>query len=70
MIAKAIKLHFGVQLRPLDKPIYRKLYLNWVDQITLSRGYKTSNFSTFSGEDGKSTMEHVICFMAQCGGAN
>ena len=70
MINEAIRHHFGVQLRPLDKPIYRKSYPDWVDEIPLPRGYKTPDLSTFSGEDGKSTMEHVRCFMAQYGEAN
>ena len=26
MIAKAIRRHFGVQLRPLERPVYREPY--------------------------------------------
>ena len=50
--------------------VYRKSYLDWVDKILLPRGYKSSNFSTFSDEDGKYTMEAVSRFMAQCREAN
>ena len=32
------------------------------------RVYKTPDFSTFSGEDGKSIIEHINHFMAHCGG--
>ena len=65
MITEAIKQHFGVQLRPLDRLVYRKLYPDWVDRIPLPRGYKTPDFSTFSGEDGKFLMEHISHFIAQ-----
>ena len=53
MIVEAIRQHFRVQLRPLDKSMYTKSYLDWVNQIPLLRGDKTSDFSTFSGEDKK-----------------
>lgn len=35
--------------------------------IPLSRGYKTHDFSTFSGEYGKSIVGHIERFIAQCG---
>ena len=69
MIAKAIRQHFGIQLRPFDRLVYRKPYLDLVDRIPLLRGNKTPDFSTFSGKDVKSTMEHMNRFMAQCGEA-
>ena len=50
--------------------MYRKSYPDLVDKIHLSRGYKTPNFSTFFGEDEKSTMEHISHFTAQCNEAN
>ena len=70
MTAEAIKRHFGVQLRPLDRPVYRKSYPDWIDRITLSRGYKTLDFSSFIGEDAKSTMKHISHFTAQCDETN
>ena len=51
MIAEVVMVKFW----PLDK----KPYPDWVDRIPLLKDYKTSDFSTFSSEDGKSTMEHV-----------
>ena len=66
MIAEVIRRYFGVQLRPLDRLVYRKPYPNQVDRVPLPRGYKTLDFSTFSDENGKSTMEHV----SWCGEAN
>ena len=64
MIAKTIRQYFDVQFRLLDRLVYSKSYPDLVDRIPLSRGYKTLDFSTFSGEDGKSTMEYVSYFMA------
>jgi len=40
--------------------MYKKPYPEWVDcMIPLPKRYKTPYFSTFSGEDDKSTMEHI-----------
>ena len=69
MIVEDIKLHFGVQLKPLDRSVYKKPYPDWVDRIPLTRGYKALDFSTFSREDGKFTMEHISHFLAQYGEA-
>ena len=67
-IASTIKKYFRIQLKPLDRPVYRKPNPEWVDQmIPLPRGFKTPDFTIFSGEDGKSTMEHIGRFTAQCG---
>ena len=63
MIAKAIRQYFGVQLRPLDRPV-RKPYSNWVNRIPLPKDYKTLHFFTFSDENGKSTVENVSRFTA------
>ena len=57
-VAKIIKRHFGIQLRPLDRPIYRKLYKKWVDKmIPLLKRFETPNLTIFSMKDRKSTME-------------
>lgn len=32
LIAETIRKYFSVQLRPLDKHVYRKLYPEWVDK--------------------------------------
>ena len=39
MIAKAVKRHFGVQFRPLDRLIYMKLYLD-----SFAEGMQDSRF--------------------------
>lgn len=54
MIADAIHKHFGVQLKPFDRPEYKKPYPQWIDKIArFPRGQKILDFSTFSREDGK-----------------
>ena len=61
MIAKALWKHFSVQLKSIDKPIYKKPYLEWVDKMMpLPRGYKVLDFTTFSRDDDKSTMEQWV----------
>jgi hypothetical protein len=50
--------------------IYQKLYPNYYDQLPYHRGYRVHEFSKFSGEDGKSTLEHVGQFILQCGEAS
>ena len=60
MIAKVIIKHISVQLKPINRPIYRKLYPKWVDKmIPLPKSYKVPNFTTFSRDNDKSIMEHV-----------
>jgi hypothetical protein len=45
----------------------QKPYPNYYDQLPYPRGYRVPEFSKFSGEDGKSTLEHVTQFILQCG---
>lgn len=59
------------EMRILDMPVHRKLYPEWVDKMMpLPRGFKTRDVTTFSGEDSKSTMEHICRFTARYGEAN
>jgi hypothetical protein len=48
------------------------LYPDYYGQLPYPRGYRVPEFSKFSGEDGKTTLEHVGQFILQCGeaGAN
>lgn len=51
VITKAIRKNFGIQLKPLEGPIYRKSYPKWVDIMVPSlKGYKTPNCTTFFQE--------------------
>lgn len=36
------------------------MYAKWVEKmISLPKGYKTPNFTTFFGKDDKSTLKHI-----------
>lgn len=55
-IANTIKKFIGVKLKPLHRPVYRNPYPEWVDRLVpLPIGFKTPDFATFSGDDGKLT---------------
>jgi hypothetical protein len=43
--------------------IYNKLYPNYCDQLPYPMGYRVSEFSKFSGDDGKTILEHVGQFI-------
>jgi hypothetical protein len=47
--------------------VYQKPYPNYYDLLPYSKGYRVSEFFKFSGEDDKTTMEHVGQFILQCG---
>jgi hypothetical protein len=47
-----------------------KPYPDYYDQLPYPRGYRVSEFSKFSGEDHKTTLEHVGQFILQCGEAS
>jgi hypothetical protein len=42
---------------------YQKSYPDYYDQLPNPRGYRVTEFSKFSGEDGKTTLEHVGQFI-------
>jgi hypothetical protein len=43
---------------------------DYYDQLSYPRGYRVPEFSKFSGEDGKTILEHVGQFILQCGEAS
>jgi hypothetical protein len=47
--------------------IYQEPYPDYYDQLPYPRGYKVPEFCKFSGEDGKTRLEHVGQFILQCG---
>nr|AAX92901.1 retrotransposon protein, putative, Ty3-gypsy sub-class [Oryza sativa Japonica Group]ABA92693.1 retrotransposon protein, putative, Ty3-gypsy subclass [Oryza sativa Japonica Group] len=49
---------------------YQKPYPDFYDIIPYPRGYKIPEFTKFSGEDSRTTWEHIDQFLAQCGEAN
>jgi hypothetical protein len=59
-----------MKIRVLQGRIYQKSYPNYYDQLPYPRGYRVPEFAKFSGEDGKTTLEHVGQFILQCGEAS
>ena len=60
-----------MQLKPIERPFYRKACPNWIDSIMLlPKGYTVLDFTTFSRDDEKSTMEHISRFTVQCSEAS
>ncbi|CAL2229811.1 unnamed protein product [Prunus armeniaca] len=50
-----------------ERPIYRKPYPAYIDQIPLSPGFKVPNFTLFNREDPHaSSIEHIDRFSVQC----
>ena len=48
MIVEAIRKHFRVQLKPIDRPIYKKSYPEWVNKMMpLLKGYKVLDSPPF-----------------------
>jgi hypothetical protein len=43
--------------------VYQKPYPDYYDQLPYPRGYRVPEFSKFSGEDGKITLDHVGQFI-------
>jgi hypothetical protein len=50
--------------------VYQKPYLDYYDELPYRRGYRVPKFFMFSGDDGKTTLEHVGQFILQCGEAS
>jgi hypothetical protein len=68
-LATILRESFGIE--PKDRAhIYQKPYPDYYDQLPYPRGYRVREFSKFSGEDGKTTLEHVRQFILQCGEAS
>lgn len=68
MIAETMKEYFAIQLKPTERPMYKNRHPKQVDHMTpLPKGFKIPYFTTFSDEDGKSTMVHIVRFTTQCG---
>jgi hypothetical protein len=43
--------------------VYQKVYPDYYDQLPYPMGYRVPEFSKFSGDDGKTTLEHVGQFI-------
>jgi hypothetical protein len=68
-LATILQDSFGIEPKGQGH-VYQKPYPNYYDQLPYPRGYRVPAFSKFSGEDGKTTLEHVGQFILQCGEAS
>jgi hypothetical protein len=60
---------FGIEPKGRGR-VYQKPYPDYYDQLPYPRGYIVPEFAKFSGEDGKTTLEHASHFILQCGEAS
>ena len=62
-LSKSLEESLGVQIK-LSRTTYRKPYPSHFDFTKAPDGWRVSDFNKFSGDDGKSTMEHISMFLA------
>jgi hypothetical protein len=60
--ATILRESFGIEPKCRER-VYQKSYPDYYDHLPYHRGYRVHEFSKFSGEDGKSTLEHVGQFI-------
>jgi hypothetical protein len=68
-LANILLESFGVELKGRGRVNQKPCPDNY-DQLPYPRGYRVPKFSKFSGEDDKTTLEHVGQFILQCGEAS
>jgi hypothetical protein len=68
-LATIFNISFGIESKGRGC-IYQKPYPDYYNQIPYPRGYRVPEFSKFSGEDGKTALEHVGQFILQYGEAS
>jgi hypothetical protein len=60
----AIILRESFSIEPKGRGrVYQKPYLDYYDQLPYPMGYRVPEFSKFSGDGGKTTLEHVGQFI-------
>jgi hypothetical protein len=68
-LSKSLEESLGVQIKPI-RTTYRKLYPLHFDFMKVPDGREVPDFNKFSGDDSKSTIEHITMFLAQLGEAS
>jgi hypothetical protein len=68
-LASILRESFDIEPRDHGR-FYQKPYPDYYDQLPYPRGNRVPKFSKFSGEDCKTTLEHVSQFILQCGEAS
>jgi hypothetical protein len=68
-LATILRESFGIEPKS-QGCVYQKSYPDYYDQLPYPMGYKVPEFSKFSGDDSKTTLEHVGQFILQCSEAS
>jgi hypothetical protein len=68
-LATILRESFGIESKSAWH-VYQKPYPNYYDQLPYHWAYRVLEFSKFSGDDGKTTLEQVGQFIVQCGQAS
>jgi hypothetical protein len=68
-LATILRESFSIEPKGRGR-VYQKSYPNYYDQLPYPRDYRVPEFSKFSGENYKTTLEHVGQFILQCGEAS
>jgi hypothetical protein len=68
-LATILRVSFSIEPKGRGR-VYQKPYPDYYDQLPYPRGYRVPEFSKFSGDDGKTTLEHVGQFTLQYGDAS
>jgi hypothetical protein len=68
-LSKSLESSLGVQLKS-SRNTYQKLYPSTYDFMKAPDGWRVPGFLKFSGDDSKSTIEHISMFLAQLGKAS
>jgi hypothetical protein len=68
-LATNLRESFGIEPKGQGS-VHQKLYPDYYGQLPCPMGYRVPEFSKFSGDDGKTTLEHVGQFILHCGEAS
>ena len=68
-MANLLRENFGVDVRSKTRA-YQKTYPTSVDSVAYPLDFRLPEFVKFSGEDNRSTFEHISQYLAQLGEAS
>ena len=68
-LSKSLEDSLGVQIKP-SQTTYHKPYPSHFDFLKAPDGWRVPDFYKFSGDDSRSSMEHISMFLAQMGEAS
>ena len=61
-VVNVLREQFGVEPKGRARA-YQKLYPDFYDNIQYPRGFRAPEFIKFTGNDGRTTLEHVVQFI-------